>query len=135
MFETEEFSMQTQTKGMTIAGWVLTILIAGMLTFSATMKFLSPQEMIEEFGRLGYPEGLAFYIGLAELGSAVLFLCPRTHILGAVLLTGYLGGAIATHVRLEENFAGPAIGGVLVWLAPFLREPRVRAILPILTTR
>lgn len=125
--------MERQTKAMTIAGWALTILIVGMLTFSAAMKFWSPKEIVEEFGRLGYPEGMALCIGVAELASAVLFLIPRTAVLGAVLLTGYLGGAIATHVRLEENFAGPAIGGMLVWLALFLREPRVRAILPIVT--
>lgn len=119
---------------MTVAGWTLTILIVGMLTFSAAMKFLSPKEIVEEFGRLGYPEGIAWCIGVAELASAVLFLIPRTAVLGAVLLTGYLGGAIATHVRLEENFAGPAIGGMLVWFALFLREPRVRAILPIVTS-
>jgi uncharacterized membrane protein YphA (DoxX/SURF4 family) len=127
------FAMQTQPKGMTIAGWVLTVFIAGMLTFSAIMKFQSPQEMIDEFvGRLGYPDGIAVYIGVAELASAILFLIPRTSVLGAVLLTGYLGGAIATHVRINDPFYGPAIGGVLVWLALFLREPRIRAVLPLM---
>jgi uncharacterized membrane protein YphA (DoxX/SURF4 family) len=125
--------MQSQPKGMTIAGWLLTILIVGMLTFSAIMKFLSPKEMTDEFvGRLGYPEGIALYIGVAELVSTILFLIPRTSALGAVLLTGYLGGAIATHVRISDPFYGPAIGGVLVWLALFLREPRIRAVLPLM---
>ncbi|MEX2185900.1 MAG: DoxX family protein [Pirellulales bacterium] len=125
--------MQTQPKWMTIAGWVLTVFIVGMLAFSATMKFRSPPDLVDELvGRLGYPAAATLYIGAAELASALLFLFPRTAVLGAVLLTGYLGGAVATHVRVEDNFAGPAIGGALVWLALFLREPRVRAMLPVL---
>jgi hypothetical protein len=124
--------MQTQHKWMTIAGWVLTVFIVGMLTFSATMKFRNPPDLVEELvDRLGYPSAATPYIGAAELASALLFLIPQTSVLGAVLLTGYLGGAVATHVRIEDNFAGPLIGGVLVWLALFLREPRVRAMLPL----
>ncbi len=125
--------MPPQSKGMTIAGWALTALIGAGLIFSATMKFLSPAEMIDQFvNKLGYPEGLAVTIGIVEVVCTLLFLFPRTAVLGAVLLTGYLGGAIATHVRIEDNFAGPAIGGVLVWLALYLREPRIRALLPII---
>ncbi len=124
--------MSTQSKAMTIAGWALTALIGAGLTFSAIVKFLSQEEMIDQFvNKLGYPAGLAVKIGVVEVVCTLLFLFPRTAVLGAVLLTGYLGGAIATHVRIEDNFAGPAIGGVLVWLALFLREPRVRALLPI----
>jgi uncharacterized membrane protein YphA (DoxX/SURF4 family) len=125
--------MPTQSKGMTIAGWALTALIGAGLTFSAIMKFLSPEEMIDQFvNKLGYPAGLAVKIGVVEVVCTLLFVFPRTAVLGAVLLTGYLGGAIATHVRIEDNFAGAAIGGVLVWLALYLREPRVRALLPII---
>jgi uncharacterized membrane protein YphA (DoxX/SURF4 family) len=117
---------------MTIAGWVLTVLIGAMLIFSATMKFMNPPDLVDELvRRLGYPAEATVYIGAAELVSVMLFLFPRTAVLGAVLLTGYLGGAIATHVRVEDPFVGPAIGGVLVWLALYLREPRVRALLPL----
>jgi hypothetical protein len=124
--------MQTQSKGMTIAGWVLTVLLTAQLLFSATLKFLSPAEMIDSFvNKLGYPEGLAVSIGIVEVICVLLFVYPRTAVLGAVLLTGYLGGATATHVRIEDNFAIPVVVGVFVWLALFLREPRLRALLPL----
>src|SRR5262245_15560966 len=122
--------MIAQRRGMTWAGWGLTGLLALGLTFSALMKFKNPPEVAQEFGRLGYPEGVSFSIGIAELTCVVLYLIPQTAVLGAVLLTGYLGGAIATHVRVSDIFLGPAIGGVLVWLALFLRDPRVRELLP-----
>jgi hypothetical protein len=70
-------------------------------------------------------------IGILELSCVILYAIPQTAILGAVLLTGYLGGAIATHVRVHDNFISPAIGGILVWLGVYLRDPRVRALLPI----
>lgn len=123
--------MPMQSKAMTIAGWALTALIGAGLTFSAIMKFLSPEEMIDQFvNKLGYPAGLAVKIGVVEVVCTLLFVFPRTAVLGAVLL----GGAIATHVRIEDNFAGAAIGGVLVWLSLYLREPSVRAILPFFST-
>jgi hypothetical protein len=113
-------------------GWGITALIGLGLSFSAVMKFLNPPEIGKEFvDRLGYPADVLLAIGIAEITSVLLFLFPRTAVLGAVLLTGYLGGAIATHVRIHDNFAGPAIGGVLVWLALYFRDPRVRELLPL----
>ncbi len=124
--------MIPQHKAMTWAGWILTTLVFGMLCFSAVMKFMSPAEFKEQWvTKLGYPEQLALAIGIVELVCAIIYVIPQTAILGAVLLTGYLGGAVATHVRIEDDFFGPIIGGVLVWLAVFLRDPRVRALLPI----
>ena len=121
-----------QNKFMTIAGWALTVLVGLMMIASAAMKLMNLPEVVEQFsGALGYPETVVVTIGAVELGCVVLYLIPRTAMLGAVLLTGYLGGAIATHVRVSDNFLAPAIGGVLVWLALFLRDPRVRELLPI----
>lgn len=123
--------MKTQSKAMTWAGRILTALIAVMLTFSAVMKFQRPPELTEQFvNKLGYPEDLLLTIGILEISCLVVYLIPPTAVLGAVLLTGYLGGAVATHVRIHDNFWSPVIGGVLVWLALWLREPRVRALLP-----
>jgi hypothetical protein len=123
--------MNTQNKAMTWTGRVLTGLIALMLISSATMKFMKPPDVTKQFvEHLEYPADLLIPIGIAEITCVVIYVIPQTAILGAVLLTGYLGGAIATHVRIHDNFAGPAIGGVLVWLAVFLRDPRVRALLP-----
>ena len=123
--------MAKQKPILTWIGWGITALLGLGLTFSAVMKFMRPPEMVKEFvERLGYPAETLLAIGITEITCLILFLFPRTAVLGAVLLTGYLGGAIATHVRIHDNFVGPVIGGVLVWVALYLRDPRVRALLP-----
>jgi hypothetical protein len=119
-----------QPKWMTVTGWVITGVVVAMLTFSAVMKLAQPPDILKEFVRLGYAEKAALTIGLVEIGCALVYLFPRTAVLGAILLTGYLGGATATHVRIDDPFIPPIIGGVLVWLGIFLREPRLRAVLP-----
>jgi DoxX-like family len=124
--------LSTQSKTMTRAGWVITVLVALMMTASGTMKLLNPPDVAKAFTEtFGYPADVILWIGLVELSCAVLYVIPPTAVLGAVLLTGYLGGAIATHVRVHDNFIAPAIIGIFVWLGLFLRDPRVRAILPI----
>ncbi|MGE3315914.1 MAG: DoxX family protein, partial [Planctomycetaceae bacterium] len=116
--------MSAQPKWMTVAGWGLTLLAGAGLLFSASMKLQKHPEavkgMVEMFG---YAESVVVTIGIVEGVCALLYLIPQTSVLGAVLLTGYLGGATATHVRVEDQFAGPIIGGVLVWLGLFLRDP------------
>ena len=124
----------TQPKAMTWTGWVITVLIVLMMTVSGTMKILNPPQLAEQFtGKFGYPGDVTLYLGIVEISCVVLYLIPPTAILGAVLLTGYLGGAIATHVRIHDDFSiiPPAVIGVFVWLAVFLRDPRVRALLPV----
>jgi DoxX-like family len=82
--------------------------------------------------QFGYPAHLATPIGLVLLACTLLYVVPRTAVLGAILLTGYLGGATATHVRVEDpSFAFAAVFGVLVWAGLYLREPRLRALLPL----
>lgn len=121
----------TNPKAMLWSGRALTFLIVAMLTFSAVMKFSMVEDVTKEFTRLGYQQNVIIAIGVTELVCAVIYLIPQTAILGAILVTGYLGGAIATHVRVGDYFIGPAVGGVLVWLAIFLREPRLRKLLPL----
>ena len=111
-------------------GWIITILPALALIFSAVVKFLGPEEMVKEFGRLGYKPEHAMPLGVVEIVCTILYLIPQTSVLGAILLTGYLGGATATHVRVGDQFVPPLVMGVLIWLGIFLREPRLRAILP-----
>ena len=112
-------------------GWVLTILIGGAFVFSAVMKLMQPPMVVEEFGRLQLPGKLILGIGILELACTVIYLIPRTAILGAILLTGYLGGAILTHLRIDDPFISPAIMGVILWAAIFLREPRLRDLIPV----
>lgn len=111
-------------------GWILTVLIAGSLIMSAVMKFAKPPPVIDGFKLLGWSENLAFALGILELACTVVFLLPPTAVLGAILLTGYLGGAIATHVRVGDPFISPLIMGVMLWAGIFLREPRLQALIP-----
>ena len=125
---------ETVSKKALWGGRVLSALPLLMLLPSAAMKFLKPPEVIEGFVRLGYPESLALGLGILELACTAVYLIPRTSVLGAILLTGYLGGATATHVRIGDPFSMviiPVILGVLVWGGLFLRDPRLRALIPL----
>lgn len=113
------------------AGRILSGLLGLMLTMSGVMKLLKHEEVVKGFTDLGYDPGMALAIGLLELACVALYVIPQTAVLGAILLTGYLGGAIATHVRIGDPFVGPVVLGVLVWLGLYLRDARLRAILPL----
>jgi hypothetical protein len=113
------------------AGYLMSTLPVLMLLLSAFMKFVKPAPVIEGFVHLGYPESLALGLGILELVCTVIYLVPRSAILGAILLTGYLGGATATHVRIGDPFFVPVILGVLIWGGLFLRDPRLRELIPL----
>lgn len=121
-----------QPKWMTITGWVLGALPCGLLLFSATTKLMKMPGLEEGMTKLGWPMHAATPLGVVEALSAVLYLFPRTAVLGAVLLTGYMGGAIATHARIGDPIIAQALVGVVLWLGLFLRDARVRALLPIM---
>ena len=111
-----------------IAGWIFSALIAALLLGpSAGSKLTEWEGKAEAFGKLGYTVEVMFAIGVVEVIVTLLFLIPRTAFFGAVLLTAYLGGATASHVRVEENWFMPVIIGVLVWVALGLRKPGVFA--------
>ena len=120
------------SKKMLWTGYVISAIPVLMLLFSGIMKLVKPPSIVEGFVRLGYPASLAVGIGILEIACTVVYLIPRTSVLGAILLAAYLGGATATHVRIGESaFIAPVVFGVLVWLGLFLREPRLRALLPL----
>jgi hypothetical protein len=121
------------SKKMYWAGWVVSILPVLMLLFSATMKFLQPAEMLEGLEKMGWKQDVMIALGIVEVACTIIYLIPKTSVLGAILLTGYLGGATATHVRIGDPFIFPILLGVLVWLGIYLRCGRLRAILPIRT--
>ena len=112
------------------AGRVISALPVLMLLMSAAMKFAKPAAVVEGFTKLGWPDRLALPLGVLELVVTVLYVIPRTATLGAILVTGYLGRAVATHVRVGDPFFGPAILGVLAWLGLYLRDPRLRELVP-----
>lgn len=114
-------------------GWALTLLPALFLLFGAINSILLTDQVRQGLAEMGCPESTARPIGAVLLVSVALYLFPRTAILGAILLTGYLGGAVATHVRAGDPLAltlVPVVFGVAVWLGPFFRDARVRALTP-----
>ncbi len=118
-------------KWMTITGWVLTVLLSLALFASATFKFLPPTpEMEEGMAKSGLTVQKARVIGVVEIACTILFLFPPTSVLGAVLLTGYFGGATFAHVVGNEPVFVPILFGVLAWLAIFFRHPKLRTLLP-----
>ena len=124
--------MGSQTKALTCVGWIVTGLVGLMMVFSAAMKFMNPPEVAAQLvGKFGYPEDLTLALGIVEVCCVILYLIPRTAILGAVLLTGYLGGAVATHVRIHDDVIAALAVGIFVWAGIYLRDPRVRALLPL----
>jgi len=112
-------------------GRVISALPVLALVMSAVMKFVQPPDVAKGFEHLGWPMSLAIGLGILELTCTVIYVIPQTSVLGAILLTGYLGGATATHVRISDNFVAPIIIGVLVWLGLYLRDPRLRALIPL----
>jgi hypothetical protein len=110
-------------------GYVLSALPVLMLLMSGVMKIAGTAEVVKGFA--DWPAGSAVAIGLLELACTVIYLVPRTAVLGAILLTGYLGGATAVTVRLGGPFALPVVFGVLVWGGLYLRDPRLRVLMPL----
>lgn len=113
-------------------GRAFTALPIAFLVFDIVIKLLSIAPVTESFTRLGWPPDVARQIGVLELMCLVIYLVPRTAIIGAVLLTGFLGGAIATHVRVDDPLFShelfPMYVAVLLWIGLFLRDARVAAI-------
>jgi len=118
----------TASKKMNVVGWVLSGLVAAFLGVSALGKLglLPNPEMQESLATLGWTLEGIYPIGFVEIAAFVLFLIPRTAFLGAILLTAYLGGAVATHARIgDPQLVGGIIIGVVTWVAFALRRPDV----------
>lgn len=116
---------------MVWAGRIISALPVLMMVASGLATLVDPAPMLPTFVALGYPAHLVPVIAGVEIICAVLYAIPQTAVLGAILLTGYLGGATASHVRVGQAlFILPVAVGVLVWLGLYLRDGRVRALLP-----
>ena len=114
------------------AGRVISIWPVFVVLLSATWKLTRNQWYVAEFTRIGWPESALTLLAFLQLGCIVLYINPRTAVLGAVLLTGYLGGAIATYVRIGEPYPVlvPLSTSVIAWAGIYFREERLRALLP-----
>ncbi|MFZ1049615.1 MAG: DoxX family protein [Candidatus Sulfotelmatobacter sp.] len=119
------------SKKMLWAGRVLSSLPVLLFAFTATFCLLNPAAAAQGFAHYGYPDGAMLPITFVELACAIVYAIPRTAVLGAILMTGYLGGATATHARVGEPFYLPIIVGIVVWLGLFLRDARLRALIPV----
>jgi hypothetical protein len=119
---------------MRIAAYVLTTIVALFLTFDTVLKVLQLGPAVKATTDLGYPTATVLPIGIVELVCLALYLVPQTSVLGAILLTGYLGGAIATHVRagspMFSHTLFPLYVALMLWGGLYLREPRLAELLP-----
>lgn len=118
------------SKFLVWGGYLVSALPVLGLVMSAYFKLTKAPELVEGFKKFGYPIDVAVPLGIVELVCTALYAIPQTAVLGAILLTGYLGGATATHVRLMEDFSAPIIMGVMIWLGLFMRDARIRALVP-----
>ncbi len=120
-----------RTSGMVWTGRIISGLLVLFLVFTTTFGFLHKAESAKHMAAYGYRESDFVPISIALIVSFLLYAFPRTAIFGAILLTGYLGGATATHVRAGEPFFFPIVVGVLAWIALYLRDERLRTLVPL----
>jgi hypothetical protein len=119
------------SKKMIWTGRVISAIPVLLMVFSAVMKLIKAAPVVQGMPRFGYPESLIVIIGVLELLSCIIYLIPSTAVLGAILMTGYLGGATATNVRVgDPSYIMTVLLGVFVWGGLFFRDARVRALIP-----
>jgi hypothetical protein len=122
---------QTSRIGLWV-GRILSTLIVLFMVFDGVVKVLKLAPAVEGTAKLGYPVSIVFPLGIVALACTALYAIPRTSILGAILLTGYLGGATATQVRVgSTSYLFPVALGILLWLGIYLRDTRLRALVPV----
>ena len=121
------------SKKMLWTGRIMSGLPALFLLVGGVRDLIRPPSVVEGTVRMGYPASVILGLGIVVLLCTILYLIPRTSILGAILLTGYLGGAVATHVRIGDlrSVPFPVLFAVLLWGGLYLRESRLRALLPL----
>jgi DoxX-like family len=121
-------------RASTISLWVgrfISLIPVLLLLFSAFAKITQQPQVMSGFEKYGFADAAIRPLGITELACTILYLIPQTSMLGAILLTGYLGGATCTHIRAEESkFIVPVLLGVFVWLGLFFRDNRIRALIP-----
>ncbi len=128
--QTAPISRKLLWAGRTISG-----LPALFLTLDGVAKLIKPEPVVEGTLRLGYPESVIVPLGIVLIACTVLYVIPRTSVVGAILLTGYLGGAVASHIRVGDPLLThaffPIYFGLLIWGGLYLRDERLRALLPL----
>lgn len=126
--------MATATRKAVWAGWVISVLASALFVVSAVLKFAGGPEVEKGFAHLGIPLSMRLPLGTLEITCTAIYLIPPTAVLGAILMAGYVGGAILTHWRVGDPFITQILLGLLLWLGLYLREPRLKPLLPVRTT-
>ena len=123
----------TSSKKMKMAGWALSVLAILLLLVDGFAKLIKPEPVIQATLQLGYPESTITTIGILAIICAIIYAIPRAAFLGAILLTGFLGGAIATHFRLNNPLFShtlfPVYVLLFIWLGLYLRSASLRKLL------
>ena len=134
--ETNSLTMQTnqQTqRTMLITGWIFTAIPGLFLLMDGMGKLVKPEPVIKSTIELGYPESMISILGIISIACTLLYLLPRFSFIGAVLLTGYLGGAVATHLRLGNplfsHILFPVYLGIFIWAGLYFRNQHLKTIL------
>ena len=123
--------MVSASRKIVWVGRVISILVSLLFAMSALMKLRGGPEVIQGMAHLGLPESLIVPLAILEISCVVIYAIPATSVLGAILLTGYIGGAICTHLRVGDPFFMQIGFGIFVWLGLYLREPRLKALIPL----
>lgn len=130
--------MQSDTRSAPVsnkrlwAGRIISALPVLLLLFSGVAKLMKAASVMQGLAHYGYPDSLVVGLGILELACTVVYAIPRTAVLGAILMTGYLGGATATNVRVGDPlFYVPVVVGVLAWAGLYLRDDRLRPLIPL----
>lgn len=130
-----EAATASVSKATLWGGRILSALPALFLLMDSVGKILRPAPVVEGTVKLGYPESIILPLGIVLLACTALYLIPRTSVLGAILLTGFLGGAVATHARVGDplfsHILFPVYFGVMLWGGLYLRDPRLRELIPL----
>ena len=123
-----------ESKATLWTGRVFTAIVGIFMLMDGIGKLIKPEQVVKATLELGFPESTVLPLGIVLIVSTVLYLIPRTAVLGAILLTGYLGGAVAAHVRMNESAFSMSFAlafGVLTWGGLYLRDAKLRALIPL----
>lgn len=129
--QTLYLNKKAPSKSANVTGWVITALCVLFLLFDAVMKVIKNVYSMEGSVKLGIPAEQVQGIGLVLLIATIIYAIPRTAILGAILISCYLGGAVAVMARIHEPYYFPIVFGILIWVSLFLRIPALRALFPV----
>jgi uncharacterized membrane protein YphA (DoxX/SURF4 family) len=123
--------MMVASRKAAVVGWVLSALAALLFVFSAFMKLKGGPALDQGMRHLGMPASMVLPLAILELACVAIYLIPPTAVLGAILLAGYVGGTIVTHWRVGDPFIVNIVLGLVVWLGLYLREPRLKQLIPL----